>query len=345
MRILSIEHSVPSTRITNETVIEAVRERNRERLSPEDLATVERRILEQLAIAGTDVRYILDGKETALDHVARAGARALDAADVAPQEVDFIIYAGVGRGWLEPAMANVVQHVLGLESATGFDVLDACASWLRSLEIARAFLRSGRYRRGLIVNCECGLGDYADLDIPDVDALDQRVAAFTVGEASTATVIDDSDSEDDFYFAFRNYGEHFGLCMIPLENVQAFLPSTFQLPLTPLKFHSYSRELIGTTIKKIVELFESDRRFRQGTFDICFGHAASEKAVEIIGRRLRLEHEMYYPTHPRFGNTVAASVPLAISLALSEGRLRRGDRTLIIVGSAGISVGLASFTF
>jgi 3-oxoacyl-[acyl-carrier-protein] synthase III len=345
VRVLSVEHSIPTTTITNETVIEAVRARNRDRLSPGDMDIVERRVTEQLAIAGTEVRYIIDGKETALDHVVAAGELALRAAGIGPRDVDFLIYAGVGRGWLEPAMANVVQHALGLEAATGFDVLDACASWLRSLQIAHSFLSGGNYRRGLIVNCECGLSEYADLEIEDLEALDQRVAAFTVGEAATATVVDDGLPEDDFHFTFRNYGEHFGLCMIPLNNVQQFLPSNFDLPVTPLKFHSFSRELIGTTIKKIVQVFESDRRLREATYDICFGHAASEKAVEIIGRRLGLAHELYFPTHPLFGNTVAASVPLAISLALREGRLQRGDRTLIMVGSAGISVGIASFTF
>jgi 3-oxoacyl-[acyl-carrier-protein] synthase III len=345
MRILSVHHSVPATRITNDAVLAAIRHRNQHRLSELELDAVERRITDQLALAGTDVRYIAPDGENALDHVLAAGRQALASAGVGPEEVDFVIYTGIGRGWLEPASANVVQHALGLTNATGFDLLDACASWLRALQVAHSFIRGGIYRRGLIVNCECGLSRYADLDIGDLKALDQRVAAFTVGEAATATLVSDADPDDDFYFVFRNFGEHFRLCMIPLDNATAFLPPGVDGQYTPLKFYSLSRRLIATTIKKIVELFEADPRLRSATYDICFGHAASEKAREVIGRRLGLPQDMYYRTHARYGNTVSASVPLGISLAREEGRLRRGDRTLIIVGSAGISVGLASFTF
>jgi 3-oxoacyl-[acyl-carrier-protein] synthase III len=336
---------VPGTRITNDAVIAAIRARNEHRLGERELDAVERRVEAQLALAGTEVRYIAHDGENVLDHVLAAGRRALADAGVRADEVDFVIYTGIGRGWLEPATANVVQHGLGLTNATGFDLLDACASWLRALQVAHSFIRGGVYRRGLIVNCECGLSRYADLDIGDMRALDQRVAAFTVGEAATATVVDDGEPEDDFYFVFRNFGEHFRLCMIPLDNAAAFLPPGANGEYAPLKFYSLSRKLIATTVKKIVDLFESDPRLRDASYDICFGHAASEKAREVIARRLGLPQEMYYRTHARYGNTVSASIPLGMSLATQEGRLRRGDRTLIIVGSAGISVGLASFTF
>ena len=62
-------------------------------------------------------------------------------------------------------------------------------------------------------------------------------------------------------------------------------------------------------------------------------------------RCLFLSKGVYYSLHPRYGNCVSASVPLGMSLAAQEGRLNRGDKTLIVVGSAGVTVGLASFTF
>ena len=88
--------------------------------------------------------------------------RALDAAKLAPSDVDFLVYGGVGRAFIEPAMVNVIQAKLGLANATGFDIVDGCASWLRGLQIAHALFATGTYRRGLIVNCECGFGRYID---------------------------------------------------------------------------------------------------------------------------------------------------------------------------------------
>jgi 3-oxoacyl-[acyl-carrier-protein] synthase III len=65
---------------------------------------------------------------------------------------------------------------------------------------------------------------------------------------------------------------------------------------------------------------------------------------DLIARRIGVE-DILFPTHREYGNTVSASVPLAMSLALRANRLERGHRVLIVVGSAGISVGFCSFTF
>ena len=167
----------------------------------------------------------------------------------------------------------------------------------------------------------------------------------TIGEAATATIVTDERPDDDFYFTFKNFGEHFDLCMIPLNNVADFLPFPSERNLVPMKFFALSGKLIAITVDKIVQIFEADPKLRNERHVICFGHAASERAIKMIGERLGLPLDMYVQTHSRFGNTVSASVPLGISVALSGGRLRRGDKTLIIVGSAGIAVGIASFTY
>ena len=73
-----------------------------------------------------------------------------------PTEIDLLIYVGVGRGFIEPATANVFQDLIGLRSATCFDILDACASWLRAVHVARAFIASGAYRHIMILNAESG---------------------------------------------------------------------------------------------------------------------------------------------------------------------------------------------
>jgi 3-oxoacyl-[acyl-carrier-protein] synthase-3 len=103
--------------------------------------------------------------------------------------------------------------------------------------------------------------------------------------------------------------------------------------------------LLAIAARKLIETFEGDANLAGPSYDLCVGHAATEKGSEVIRRRLGIPSEVYVPTHARFGNTVSASVPLGLSIALGEGRLRRGDRVLLIVAGAGISVGFASFTF
>lgn len=338
MKILSVKHAVPDRRVTNDAVVEAIRERSRATLTAPELAALESRLRTHLALAGTQVRYVAggadgpDGREP-IDYLQDAGERAMHEAGILPTDVDFLVYAGIGRSWIEPAMANLVQHRLGLVNATCFDVLDACASWLRALQVTHSFMRNGAYRCAMIVNCEIGLRRFADLDFTsggDMD-VDDRLATFTIGEAATATVITADHPTDDFYFLFKNFGQHYDLCMIPVDQ--------------GLKFYSRSQKLISTTVKEIIDAFNDDPNLTNATYDICFGHTASEKANQVIARRCHLPREIDFITHPAFGNTAAASLPLGMSVAIEQGRWRRGDHTLCIMGSAGITVGFARFTF
>ena len=80
-------------------------------------------------------------------------------------------------------------------------------------------------------------------------------------------------------------------------------------------------------------------------YDIIFGHAASVPASRAVADRLGLDIGRHYEIFPDYGNTVSASLPLAMSLALDEGRLKRGHRVLLLVASAGITTGYATLTF
>jgi 3-oxoacyl-[acyl-carrier-protein] synthase III len=345
MKILAVEHAVPTKLLTNDWVLEQLRTHNQERFTPDVLASIEAEVAQYFASAGTRVRYKLDTGERAIDLVVEAGRRALDGAGLSGQNVDLLIYVGVGRGWIEPAMANAVQAELQLGRATCFDIIDACASWLRALHIAHVFLRTGTYRCAMIVNCESGFVTYADWALESVEDLECRIAGWTLGEAATATVISAENERDDFYFNFKNFGQYFDLCMVPLTPVATFLRDSGANHYVPFRFFSLSRKLVSTATARIVETYKADLTLQRKKYDICFGHAASEKAVEVIGRRLRLPPEIHYATHPSYGNTVSSSVPLGISLAFKEQRLHRGSKVLVVVGGSGLTVGLASFTF
>jgi 3-oxoacyl-[acyl-carrier-protein] synthase III len=345
MKILAVKHAIPQQRITNQDVLDMIKTYNEKTMTEDQLEALQMQVQQFLEIAGTKERFFLSTNETAIDLALKVGKSALSATGIQPEQVDFLIYVGVGRGWLEPAMANVVQCELGMVNATCFDILDACMSWLRALHIAHNFIRNQAYRVGMIINCEASFRNFAGLDLSNQRSLDHLFAAFTIGEAATATIVTDENPDDDFYFRFKSFGEYYNLCMIPLENKQDFTKDHLDERYRPMKFMSQSSELIRVGIQKVLEVFRSDPQLQSSHYDICFGHAASEKANRLICRSLGLPLHTYFDTHSRFGNTVSASIPLGISLAIEENRLHRGNKTLIAVGSAGLSVGFSSFTF
>ena len=342
MRILSVRHALPAKQVTNSDILQKIRLANSGHMSASELSLLEGRVEQLLESAGTTVRYVLENEQQAVTIALDATREALHTAGLASSEVDFLIYAGVGRACIEPAMANVLQSGLALRNATCFDVLDGCTSWLRALQVAAGYLRSNMYTTGVIVNCECAFGRYIDYRVRCLEDLESQFATFTIGEAATATVIGAAKT-DDFYFNFKNFGEHYGLCMIPLENSPEFLGAK-QPTREPMRLFSLSRQLLTTAADRIVEIFNADPRFC-GPFDVCFGHAASRRAEEGVLKRLGIPLRIYCGTHATHGNTVSAAVPLAMSIALQDGRLRRGYRVLVITAAGGIAVGLARFTF
>jgi 3-oxoacyl-[acyl-carrier-protein] synthase III len=343
MRIAAVARAIPGQRVSNERILEELRIRNRH-LSAPTLERLQRKVAQALRIAGTETRYVLADDESGSELVLCAARRALAQAELRAADLDFIIYTGVGRGCIEPAMASTIQPALGAVNATCFDIMDACASWLRALHVAHCYLATGAHRRGMIVNCEAGLASHIAWDFDSPDELDHRFAALTIGEAATATVVTHTPA-DDFYFTFRTFGEHAHRCTIPQPNFPRFFPEqAANGQYAPGRFFARSSELFPIVTDLIVDVWRKDAKLCGDRYDVAFGHEASERLSADITAKLGVR-EIYFPIHRRFGNTVSASVPLAMSLASEEDRLARGDRVLVIIGSAGISVGFATFTF
>ena len=112
MRIAGIAASLPSKRITNDWIIEQIVTKSTKHLSKLKLKLVETLLKQAFLKSGTHTRHVRDKGERALELTLKAGREALDKAGMQPNDIDLLIYTGVGRGWLEPAMANLFQYQL-----------------------------------------------------------------------------------------------------------------------------------------------------------------------------------------------------------------------------------------
>ena len=345
MRIDTVAAALPSKEVTNDDIVRWVSDANRERHGPTRLKSFERRVIGFLEAGGADRRYYRGPGERAVDLLDHSVRTAIEAAGTAPEDIEFIIYVGVGRGWIEPSMASLVQANHGFVRASGFDLVEACASWLRGIQVAHSFIQSGTYRKGIIVNCECNSQEYLTLEVEDEADLERRLASFTVGEAATATVVSGSiDDADDFYFRFSTFGEHLQLSMIPFENAGEYLTDRTAIAEGEGQFLTNSRQLAKVAITKSVKSFAQDERLMSASYDLILSHSLG-RACWNVGQKLGLPLDRYFDIHPRYGNTVSASIPLGLSVAVDEGRLDRGDHVLALVPSAGFTIGFASFTF
>ena len=342
MRVVAVEHAVPSRTVGNEELIQRILEHHSARGAAQN--GFEPAVRAFFKRTGARERRHRAPGERALDFGVAAARQALDAAGWTPTDVDLLIYVGVGRGCLEPATANVFHSVLGLTRATAFDILDACASWLRAVDVARHMLHAGTVRRVMILNCEFNFEEYIRWDFVDAEDLTRLGAGFTVGEAATATLLEGQD-DDAFHLSFRTRGEFHDLCQIPLPHQRQYLP-TFESPEEPaLGFFAHATRLNTSAIDMLERQYHEEPVFASPAADVVLGHSTSVPSRDSVARRLGIDVTRYVDTFERYGNTVSASLPLGLSLATHGGRLQRGGHVLMIMASAGITTGLCRFRY
>ena len=350
MRFLSVTHELPTCMVTNEDVVSGVRAASAAHLSADELDVLGVLLQRLFASTGTTVRYHRADGERAVDVALRAGRRALDRAGLDPGEIDLLIYVGIGRGILEPASGTIFTDLLGLTNATTFDVLDACASWMRALHLAKLYLDAGVHRNIMIVNAEFEGREAHRYELRSLAEFEHWHPSVTIGEAATATIVTadpTGDGGDDFRIDFRTSGDRRTLCFIPLPNVDEYFgtDTVARYGIPPLQFASFGMRLMEAGAQQLVTHYRERPEFKDFDPEIVFGHAASDGMSRLIAQEVGLDLDLLRLHHKDFANCVSASIPMAMSHALEEGALRDGMRVLLLMASAGVTTGLASFTF
>jgi 3-oxoacyl-[acyl-carrier-protein] synthase III len=344
VKILGIAHSLPSAVVNNDHLVARILSHEQNQIPQSDRTRFTEDLQARFERAGSVTRYHRAPGELAVTFGVDAGRKAVEQAGLQAEDIDLLIYVGVGRGFLEPATANIFQHRLGLSRATCFDVLDACASWMRALDIAHHLLARGAYQHVMVLNCEFNFEEFIRWDFRRVEDLDHLWGGFTVGEAATATVLGADDAE--YHATFVTSSEHHGLCQIPLRHAHSFLDGTPARCEAPaMGFFVFAAELHQQAIGQLARQFWDDPTLASGQWDLVVGHSTSVPAAHSVIRKLRLPAERTFETFSRYGNTVSGSIPLGLSLARDAGRLERGDRVLLISASAGLTTAFMSLRY
>jgi len=344
MRIESIGVSVPSRKVTNDDILNWLEENSRP-MSPMLVKTYQRMVRGLLSMAGSDTRYIRNSNEKACDFILEAMRRAFAKVSIDKNDIDLLIYCGVGKGFLEPANGYFYAQKMGL-ACSCFDIVDACMSWIRALEISYEFFKSGRYRHVMILNGEFNIqhGFPDNLKIHSLRQIEYTFPTYTIGEAATATIL--SPSEAEWRFAYKSVPALADLCTIPLHGYDNFVEPNKRLGKNGLNnFVSFGKELFEAArcylvpvVKELVPDLDEP--------DIYFPHAASDAAYLSASKDICLpEDKMYTKVFPQYGNIVSASIPVGMDMALQEGRLKRGQKVVLCPASAGMVFSAVRFTY
>ena len=346
MRIVNTSYRIPSKRLSNEELIELINNKNPEESSLHK-AVVFRTMRIMFDKIGAESRYIRDAEhgEKAATLILGAMKDALDGAGMAASDMDVLIYCGVGKGFLEPANAYLYAQAMGMVRANCFDVTDACMSWIRALQIAYLMLRAGSAKRVMVVNGEFHAGLRNSWRVPQVAQLKYTLPTYTIGEAASATILEQSDAEWQFDYASRC--DLADLCTIPLEGFDDFVNSPSErIGLNGVNaFVSFGHELFSEAVELlgplIAQAIPPDQAKRW-----YFPHAPSKTLYEEHAPKWGVPKEkLFLRVFPEFGNLVSASIPVGLALAQKEGVLGRGDPIAFIPASAGMVASVVQCAF
>ncbi|HVG01505.1 MAG TPA: 3-oxoacyl-[acyl-carrier-protein] synthase III C-terminal domain-containing protein [Nitrospira sp.] len=345
MKLAGIKAIIPSRTIDNQMIKSMVTDQSADILNGHLRATMNR-IDFYLTYSNANKRQWLADGESPFDLLERAVEGALAQASAKRSEVELIIYTGVDRGFLEPAMAYMVGAALGMPAAHCFDIVDACMSWTRAAFIASNLLKSGQYKNALIVNCECNMRYGGRLNpgcfrLRGADEVEWNFPAYTVGEAATATFfVEDNSRPWEFHFlSDANFSD---LCSLPLDGFDRYCKPGPRLGRNgPNQLTSFGSDLFRAGRGLGVEVFNR-LSTPHDEIKAIFPHAASKRLWWDMGEEIGVAEKIHF-IYPDYGNLVSASVPTAIAEAWNQGTIRESDTLAGWVGSAGIS--FASFSF
>ena len=277
-------------------------------------------------------RFAAEGETTSSMSV-RAARIALDRARLRPQDVQLVIVGTCSPDYLFPATACIVQSELGATHAGAFDVEAACTSFVTALGVARGMIMSGTVQNAVVIGAET-LSRFLNFKDRTTCVLFGDGAGAVVVEASNASVGIES-------VVLHSEGSKGELLMVRAGGAR--VPATKDtLELGQHFITMQGGEVFKLAVKSMADAAEEAlREAGLGLADmaIMIPHQANLRIIEGVAKRLHFPMEKVFVNIQRYGNTSAASVPIALAEAAAAGRLRRGDKVLLVAFGGGFTWG------
>jgi len=345
MKIRAISAKFPSKIVTIDDTLDMVEHYSRKSFKG-DIKKALSSIKKILVFSGANTRRFLSKNEKPIEIIENAVFDVLKNANCKASEIDLLVYTGIGRGFIEPGGSYTLAKSLGMNSVECFDVLDACMSWTRALNMAYFYLKSNQYKKILIVNGEFNnIADDAfypgNYKLTNIKQLKWTFPTYTIGDASTATLLTRSKS-NAWEWNFSSRTDLADLCTIPTAGYSLFMKKSKYIGKNgPGRFCSFGNEMHQKGTPEVIKIFNK-LSVPINDIKMVFPHASSKQAWAYCAKVCGISEKIYY-IYPEYGNLVSASVPTGIALALEKKLIKKGDNIVAWVGSAGMSFATVAF--
>ncbi|AEG49972.1 3-oxoacyl-(acyl-carrier-protein) synthase 3 [Sphingobium chlorophenolicum L-1] len=277
---------------------------------------------------GIRTRYIAGAGETTSTLATDAARAALEAAGIGAQDIDLIILATATPDQTFPASATIVQAALGINDCVAFDVAAVCSGFLYAITVADSMICSGAARNAIVIGSETfsRILDWED-----------RTTCVLFGDGAGAVVLGAEESTDGkrgiLASKLHADGRHNQLLYVDGG------PSTTQ---TVGKLRMKGQEVFRHAVTNLASVLTEVMAAADMTpadIDWLVPHQANARILDATARKLKLAPEKVVMTVDRHANTSAASVPLALDLAVRDGRIKSGDLLVLEAMGGGFTWG------
>ncbi len=309
-RIAGTGSYLPPRRLSNADLVVQLAERG---VESSDDWIVER--------TGIRARHFVDAGTNASDLAVAAARHAMETAGCQPQDIDLIIVATSTPDMVFPSTACIVQQKLGIVGCPAFDVQAVCSGFVYGLTVADAMIRTGTARRALVIGAEVFS---RILDFND------RGTCVLFGDGAGAVVLEASETPGLLATDLHADGRHVGVLCVPgtVSGGQVLGD-----PLLKMDGQAVFK-LAVTVLEQAARAVLAKAGRTEADIDWLIPHQANIRIMTGTARKLKLPLDKLVVTVDEHGNTSAASIPLALDVAVRSGRVKRGD-TLMLEGVGG----------
>jgi 3-oxoacyl-[acyl-carrier-protein] synthase-3 len=305
---------VPEKRLTNDDLSKMV--------DTNDQWIVQRTGIRERRIAGPT--------ESTATLATAAARKALTAAEIAPSDLDLVVCGTISGEMVFPSTACFVAAALGLSSTPAFDVAAACSGFIYTLETAANFIKAGRYRNVLAIGAETlsRITDYTD-----------RSSCILFGDGAGAVVLQRGEpSRGLVYTGLHSDGNGWELLCCKPGSRHPINETLLSERNQYMKIKG--REVYKFAVQRFEELIEDALRkceLKAEDVKLIVPHQVNQRIIDSAMDKLGLGIEKAYVNIDKYGNTSAASIPIALDEAVRAGRITRGDTIILVAFGAGLT--------
>ncbi|MCC2544944.1 ketoacyl-ACP synthase III [Hymenobacter sp. BT175] len=320
--IAGVGHYVPSRVVTNADITEL-------------METTDEWIQERTGIK--ERRWFEEGKDTTANMGANAARKALEMAGLTPDDVQMIVFATLSPDYFFPGSGVLLQRELGIkDNVPAFDVRNQCSGFVYGLSMADQFVKTGMYDTVLVVGSEI---HSSGLD----KSTRGRGVSVIFGDGAGAVVLRPTNREGAGILSTHLHAQgEFAEELIVREpgsnrdgRVQYILDN--ELELYPyMNGQNVFKHAVVRFPQVIKEALEQNG-YQPSDIDMLIPHQANLRITQFVQQKMQLPDEKVYSNIQRYGNTTAASVPIALSEAVGEGRIKRGDLVCLAAFGSGFT--------